>query len=384
MRSIRRLLLVGVLLTISSSAVAQRVISGNENKIDLSQGGQDVVRDAEPDSLSFLDFATFPPKVEHVTGISNTVIGPPSNIAITPDGRLALVADSLRINPENSNETVPSDRVHVVDLTSRPPKVTGQVAVGSQPSGMSITRDGRLALVANRADGTVSVLAIDGQTVRLQQSVTVCAVDEEASDVAITPDGRRALVSINKAGYLRLLEIDGSRVTATDRQLSVFGKPYRCVITPDGRLGLTAGSGLGQPPDADAISVIDLQTDPVRTIDYVALGSGPESIEISPGGELLAAVLMNGSNLPADDPQRTENGLLVILARRGRTFERTQQIEIGRIPEGVAFTSDGRHLVVQCHPARELWIFKVEQDRVSDTGRRISVPGFPSSLRAAP
>ena len=52
------------------------------------------------DSISILDFATFPPTVRHLDNIANTVIGPPSNIAITPDKSLALIANSVKLDPE--------------------------------------------------------------------------------------------------------------------------------------------------------------------------------------------------------------------------------------------------------------------------------------------
>jgi sugar lactone lactonase YvrE len=73
-----------------------------------------------------------------------------------------------------------------------------------------------------------------------------------------------------------------------------------------------------------------------------------------------------------------------LLARTGRTFQVVQRIAVGRIPEGVAFSPDGRHLVVQCHPDRELWVFAVRGQAVEDAGLRLAVPGMPSSLRAAP
>jgi len=38
---------------------------------------------------------------------------------------------------------------------------------------------------------------------------------------------------------------------------------------------------------------------------------------------------------------------------------------------------------VQCHPIRELWLYRVEGEKVTDTGERVSVPAMPSSLRAA-
>jgi DNA-binding beta-propeller fold protein YncE len=360
------------------------MISGNENKIDLASGAAVVVPDAPPDSITLLDFSRFPPAVRHLENIPNSVIGPPSNIAILPDGGLALIADSLKLDSTAAAGWVPESVVHVLDLKSDPPRLTGRVTTGRQPSGMSITPDGKRALVANRADGTVSVLAIDGRSVRARETVEVCEPAESVSDVAIHPNGRLALASVQKGGYLAVLIIGPETVQATGRKVSVYGQPYRCVITPDGELALTAGQGFGNGLDRDALSVIDLRSDPIRTIDYVAVGAVPESIEISPDGRWVAAVTMEGSNLAADDPLRGEQGAVVLLERRGRTFERVQELPVGRIPEGVAFTPDGKHLVVQCHPDRELWLFEMRDGRLRDTGERIAVPGMPSSLRAGP
>jgi sugar lactone lactonase YvrE len=122
----------------------------------------------------------------------------------------------------------------------------------------------------------------------------------------------------------------------------------------------------------------------MRTVDYIPVGAVPESIELSPDGKLLAVVLMSGSNFSPGDPNRTTQGGLVLLTRTGKTFRVVEEHGIGRIPEGVAFTSDGKYLVVQCHPDRELWIFVVQRGRLKDTGRRIKVPGMPSSMRASP
>jgi len=118
-------------------------------------------------------------------------------------------------------------------------------------------------------------------------------------------------------------------------------------------------------------------------VDYVTIGAAPESLEISPDGNLLAAVVMNGSSTPAPDPQHSDSGMLTILKRRGNTFVASQRMKVGPIPEGVAFTSDGKHLVVQSHPTKKLWLFDVGGGTVKDSGVRIDVPGMPSSLRAS-
>jgi len=377
-----RLLCCGMFLLSAQPLCGQLIISGNENKLDLSSGEQTVVPDAPGDTISILDFSQFPPQVRHLENIPNTVIGPPSNIAITPDGSLALIASSLKLDPRQPKELVPDNMIRVLDLTESPPRVIQTVTGGLQPSGMSITPDGKLALVANRAAGTISVLRINDRKITHLREIEVAEPDDQVSDVAISPDGRMALTSINAAGHLRVLRIDGESIVATERKLSVFGNPYRCVITPDGELGLTAGSGQGGAPDADALTIIDLTVDPIRTVGYLTIDSGPESFEISPDGRLVAVVLMNGSNLAADDPNRTEGGIVTLLARRGKTFETVQHLVIGRIPEGVAFTADGQHLVVQCHSSRQLWIFRVAGEKIIDTKHRVNVPGMPSSIRA--
>ncbi len=113
------------------------MISGNENKVDLTGGGQRVIANAEPDSLTFLDFSKFPPTVTNVMNVPNTVIGPPSNIAISPDGKIALVANSIKLDSTSATGYVPESYVHIVDLTSTPPKVVGKVQTDPQPSGLS-------------------------------------------------------------------------------------------------------------------------------------------------------------------------------------------------------------------------------------------------------
>jgi len=250
---------------------------------------------------------------------------------------------------------------------------------------MSISPDGKMALVANRAAGTVSVILIDGLKAKTVDEIKVCEPAEEASDVAISPNGKLALVSIREGEHLRLLNIKGpGKVEVTDRKFGVYGRPYRCVITPDGQLGLTAGAGRGGPLDSDALTVIDLSSDVMRTTDHIAIGAVPESFEVSPDGRFVAAVLMNGSNLSADDPLYSKSGLITLLERKGSTYVKVQQIATGPIPEGVAFTSDGKRLVVQIHPEKKLYVYEMKNGQLVDEGERIDVPGMPSSIRAQP
>lgn len=360
----------------------QWVVSANENKLSLASGATLVVPEAPPDTVTFLDFQQFPPAVRHLTNLSNTVLGPPSNVAISPDGSLGVIADSIELDPGQPGQWRPQRRLHLLDLTGPEPRKVGEVTAGEQPSGLAFSRDGRRLLVANRAGGGVTGFIREGMSLRALPEVRFTHPTNEVSDVAVHPDGRLALAAVREGGHLQVLRLEPDRLVVEPRRISVYGRPYRVLFTPDGRLALTAGAGAGNGPDTDALTIIRVQDGAFQTVDFVPLGSGPESIELSPDGRHALGVLMNGSNLPPESPHRTEHGQLVLLERRGDTFVRRQVVPVGRIPEGACFTPDGRHVVVQCHPERRLWIFSLTRGRLKDTGVRIPVPGFPSGLGA--
>ena len=114
--------IIAMVVGLKPCARGQIMLSGNENKFDLTQGGQKVIVGAKPDSLTLIDFSKMPPATFSVEGVANTVIGPPSNIAISPDGKMAPVANSVKVEGDKYS---PESYVHVVDLGVRPPKVVG-------------------------------------------------------------------------------------------------------------------------------------------------------------------------------------------------------------------------------------------------------------------
>jgi DNA-binding beta-propeller fold protein YncE len=126
----------------------------------------------------------------------------------------------------------------VIDLTVNPPVQISTVEVGKQPSGMAINRAGDLALVANRADNSVSVLTISGREVKMVQTIPV---GDTVSAVAITPDGKHALVTKHAANNLAWLDINGQSVSYDRNDLSVGVWPYNVQITADGHFALRCG-----------------------------------------------------------------------------------------------------------------------------------------------
>ena len=318
-------------------AEAQILVSANEGKYDLSSGVGTVVPTPADDSLTILDFSQFPPRVRNILGVANSVVGPPTNVAITPDERLALIANSVRRYTDDPKKPLPDDVLQVVDMPGVAGNVVAHLTVGKQPSGVAINRAGDLAFVANRADGTVSVLAINGERVTLRETITVGDAASEPSDVAFNPAGDLAIVSLNKAAAARVLRIAGKRIKVEERKLPLYGQPYHVQITPDGALAIVAGAGNQNGLDADLLTLIDLTADPIHTIDHVIVGTGPESFDISPDGRLVAVVLMEGSNVPADDPQRVEYGRLPSSSATGSHSRAFKNCASAAFPKGFAF-----------------------------------------------
>ena len=111
------------------------------------------------------------PKIVASLPLINTIVGPPTNLAVTPDESLALVANSLAYQQDGAGwKGVPDNKLFVIDLKSAPAKLIATVDVGKQPSGLAVNKAGNLLLIANRADSSVSVLTIKGQEVKLVES----------------------------------------------------------------------------------------------------------------------------------------------------------------------------------------------------------------------
>src|SRR6266705_3332511 len=166
------------------------MIVGLDEKQSWDESGKAVIGPPGRDSVAIFDVGTDPlaPKTLVVLPLANTIVGPPVNLAITPDESLALVANSMNVVQEGGAwKQVPDNRIWVIDLTANPPRLIDTIIAGKQPSGMSINRAGNLALVANRADGSISVLRISGKKVELIDTVTI---GEQVAHVVFTPDGQ--------------------------------------------------------------------------------------------------------------------------------------------------------------------------------------------------
>jgi DNA-binding beta-propeller fold protein YncE len=372
----------------STSAFAQTLIVGNDEKPGWDESGKPITREPGHDTLSVIDISKPDmPQITTTISLINSIAGPPTNLAVSPSGEIALVANSLEpITQGWAHRLDPDNKVFLIDLKATPPKVIGTITVGKQPSGMAISPKGDLALVANRADGTISVLSIRGKDVLVVDTVTVGMAADQVSAVAITPDGKRALAVKAAANKVALLAINDGKVTYDKRDLPAGIFPYNIAVTPDGKLALTADTGNGGSSDGsvDTVSVIDLEADPPRVIDHVTVGDSPEGLAISPKGDLAVTVEARGSNMPRTSFLYHQGGAVTALKIDGKKITRAGEITVGALPEGAAFSPDGSYLYVGNFIDGDLWVLKVDGTTLTDTSQRFKLPGHPASMRSGP
>jgi DNA-binding beta-propeller fold protein YncE len=372
-------------LTFASWAAGQLMIVGNDEKVGWDDAGKVVVRAPGKDTISIVDIGNREsPRIVASLSLMNSVFGPPTNLQITPDGRLALVANSFDVVQDGGAwKNVPDNKLYVIDLTTSPPAHIASVEVGKQPSGLAINRAGDLALVTNRADNSISVLSIQGKEVKLIDTVPM---GEMVAAVAITPDGKRAFAVKFPGHKVAMLEIEGQKVTYTKYDMPVGLWPYNIDITPNGKLALTADNGNAGSSDGhvDTVSVIDLEASPPRVIDRVVVGDAPEGFAISPTGEIAVAILLNGSAaVPKNAWFANKAGKVAVLKIDGKKVTKVGEVEVGGLPEGVVFSPDGKYIYVGNYTDRDVSILKVDGTRVTNTGRRFTLPGQPASMRGA-
>jgi DNA-binding beta-propeller fold protein YncE len=375
--------LCGLAMT-SAVHAAPFMIVGDDEKPGTDAQGKPVVNPSGADAVLIVDLANpEAPKIVVSLPLENSIVGPPTNLAISPDGAIALVADSMTVTEENGvRKMVPTDKLFVIDMKASPPKLVDTVTVGKQPSGLSFSPKGDMALVANRADGTVSVLKIDGT--KVTQTATV-AVSPGVSHVIFTPDGKRALAQKSPDNKIAVLDVDGDKVTYNKFDLPTYAFPYNVVVSPDGKLAITADNGGGGSSDGnmDAVSVVDLEGDHPHVIAHITVEDAPEGLAMSPDGKYAVVVNVNGSNMPQAWFHH-KTGSVTVLRIDGKTVTPVKTVQVGTFPEAVMITPDSRYIYVGNFTDKDFSILKVDGTDVTDTGKRFAVPGHPASGRMGP
>jgi DNA-binding beta-propeller fold protein YncE len=381
-------LVLGALQGGQRAGAADIIVSGNDGKFVRVEGRATYPQPAAPDSLAIIDASHSPPVITAIVeGIEHTVQGPPQAVAITPDGKLAVVAAPSRYDYAAKSETLDTF-IQVVDLAAAPPRLIGKVEVGAQTNGLSINPQGNLLLAAG-LDGTVKVLSITGKTVKLIDQIKVGA--KRLSGISFTHDGTAALVALRDEGGVAVLSVDRGTVKLTnERVLSGVG-PYSIDVSSDGRWAVVSNvglSGIGFAPnsigDADSVTLVDVSRRPFRAVQYLTVPSVPEGVALSPDGRWIAVQAMDGSSLTPENPGRHKVGKVILFAINGGVATKVNELPGGEAAQGIVFTKDSRTVLVQFDVEKAIAVYTIRAGKLVDTGERLKLAAGPVSIRSMP
>jgi len=377
-------LLAGSLMVLAPFAArADLALSSNDAHTVLNEkNAQVAVLNAPPDSVTVIDLGVFPPRVTGSFDAPGSVVGPPTAVWLAADESWAIVTSATKADPAGPSGISPDDRVSVIDLTAKPPAIVQSLTAGAGATTVRLAPDGKLALIANRAAGTVSIYTVADK--RLTPSGTIdFGKGSLPGGMVIATDGRSALVSRYGDNQISLLHIDGTSVTVDPRPLTSAVAPYTMDITPDGKLAVVANMGRGDG-DIDSVSFIDLSRTPPRVVATESVGLSPEGIRLSPDGKYLAVALQNGTTRPPGSPFLHSEGRLIMFAVvEGPGLIQMAELPIGRWSQGIAFSRDGKTVLVQNMVERRIDVFRFEDDTLTPSAP-IQLPNAGPAAIATP
>jgi DNA-binding beta-propeller fold protein YncE len=361
MRSIPALLAgplaAGALLVPLLAARADVVLSSNDGHSVMDAQKTIVAPEkVEPDTVTVIDVKSWPPKIRATFEAPGSVVGPPGAIWISKDESWGIVTSATKADSAGKSGISTDDRVAVFDLTSTPPKVVQTLTAGPGATQVRVSPNGELALVANRMEGTVSIFTVKDK--RLTPAGKVNTGNEKSLPSAVVfVDDRTALLSRGGDNMVSVLHIDGTNVTLDPRPISTGLAPYTMDVNAARTLAAVSNMGRGDG-DVDSVSLIDLKSQPFRTVGTFGVPSGPEPLKFSPDGRFLAIGAENGTTKPPSHPFHSEHGLLAMYAVEGATLRRVAAAATGGWIEGVAFSRDGKAVLLQSMADRAVEVFR--------------------------
>jgi DNA-binding beta-propeller fold protein YncE len=375
---------LALLLAMSAAASAEIAVSANDGK-QVKEG--DTVIGPQPDSISVLNISDDQVKLIGSVAAPAAMIGPPGAVAVSKDSRFALVTACQKFD---GMKLIPDDLVQVVDLSDPThPRVIQTAHAGPGASGVSISPDGKLALVADTEDNTVTEFSLTGEHLTRIGQIQLDA-KSRPTDVVFMPDGKSAVAIAQAASRLVVLSVNGTDVKNSGRWFSSGRLPYGAVVTRDGKYvintnlgGANPAPGEAPPPHQGTVAMTDFATGKVAA--SVVVGPTPEHVVLSADGRYIAVVVANGTASVRSDPKFDKVlGLLKVFAVGDGTLTLVAQADTGHWGQGATISRDNKLILLQCAAEREIEVFRFDGTTlVQDKSATIAMGARPGSISTA-
>jgi YVTN family beta-propeller protein len=243
----------------------------------------------------------------------------PRGIHATPDGKRIFVtlSGSPRMAPGVDTERAPADKaadgLAVIDVSAR--KLVDRWHVGSDPEQFAISKDGKLAFIANEDDASIAIVDLSSGQARGKVKVSA-----EPEGMTVNPANGEVYATCEEKGEVFAIAPDQQRVVA---KIDAGGRPRSVAFLPDGSRGYVACETGGY------VAVIDAVSHKLLSKIQLPQGSLPMGSAISSDGKELYVSTGRG------------NAVVVIGTEKNEIAAR---IPVGNRAWGIALSPDGSKL----------------------------------------
>jgi len=186
----------------------------------------------------------------------------PHEVAVSPDGRLAVVTDY-------GTSGRPGNTLTVCDLTTSTVRDTLDLELNERPHGIQFLGDSRvLVTIESRA----RVITVDLETKRVVQSIPTEAAATHM--LVASPDGRRVYTANIGSGSVSVLDLEQGRLL---KSIPTGAGCEGIDVTPDGKQVWSANR------EANTVSVIDTGT--LEVVAELPCGQFPIRLKFTPDGK---------------------------------------------------------------------------------------------------
>jgi DNA-binding beta-propeller fold protein YncE len=274
------------------------------------------------------------------------------------------------------------------------------VQAGPGASGVDISPDGKLVLVASTADDAITLFSLANKRLtRINQAIL--EKGSGSTDVMFLKDGKTALAVGRMNFRMMLLSVSPSGVTDTGKTFDSGRAPYGGTITRDGKYLLNTNLNGAWPEDSNSrtppaasrgrggggstIALVELATGRIAA-QVVTQGTVTEHVMLSADGRMAAVILANGSgNLIRSSPNfATVTGTLEIFAVGDGTLTSIATAKLGHWPQGGAISRDGKTILVQNGYEREIAVYRLNGHSLTqDVAATIKMGPRPGAIASA-
>jgi YVTN family beta-propeller protein len=250
----------------------------------------------------------------------------PHEVAVSPDGRLALIAN-YGTGPQ------PGSTLTLIDVPAA--KVVKTIDLGEhrRPHGMVFLGNDR-ALVTSEA--SKALLEVDVEAGKVLRALPTG--QEVSHMVAVTPDGSRAFVANIGSGSITALDLKAGKKIA---DLHTGAGAEGILVTPDGKQVWVTNR------EADTVTVIDASS--LRTVKTIQAAAFPIRAEVTPDGKRVLVSLAKSGDLAVfstEEPALQTRVKLEATPAADRAGRLMTQFGDSSVPIGIEIAPDGKRAYI--------------------------------------